>query len=114
MIEIKDGAAYRDGERFGTVEGETIIVTEKLHHQVVKKVEKETGLKVVVDGEADDGQQSPEDKPEQPLEAPKDDPEPPKDYRGDKTPAFINWMFRNHPEKAAKRYANRKFERNER
>lgn len=26
---------------------------------------------------------------------------------GDKTPAFVNWLYANHPEDAAKRYANR-------
>jgi hypothetical protein len=26
---------------------------------------------------------------------------------GDKTPAFVNWLRANHPEDAAKRYANR-------
>jgi len=26
---------------------------------------------------------------------------------GDKTPAFVNWLYAHHPEDAAKRYANR-------
>lgn len=129
MIEIKDGAAYRDGERIGTVEGQSLIVTEKLHHQVVKKLEKETGLTVVVQapvgsaenqgvtpdspdlGATPDKPKEPETPPVEPPEpdpAPKiEEPEPPKDHRGDKTPAFVEWMFRNRPEEAATRYANR-------
>lgn len=30
---------------------------------------------------------------------------------GDKTPAFVNWLFDNHPEDASIRYAGRKINR---
>jgi|GEM_PF-4295399 len=125
MIETKDGQVFKDGALVGVVEGETLVVPAKLHHKVVAQIEKETGLKVVVQAvepkQPEDSNQPPEgskqDDPPTPPEPPvepatvTEEPEPPKDHRGDKTPAYVEWMFRNRPEEAAKRYANRKIER---
>lgn len=98
MIETKDGQVYRDGALVGAVDGDKLIVAEKLHHKVQALLERETGLTVVGGAPA--------------LPAPTTkEPEPPQDHRGDKTPAYIEWLHRNHPEEAAKRYANRKISR---
>ncbi|HWL54285.1 MAG TPA: hypothetical protein VNQ90_17730 [Chthoniobacteraceae bacterium] len=112
MIEIKDGAVYRDDEPIGTVDGDKLIVPEKLHHKVAEKIAKETGLTITVatpDGNPQEPPAAPPKQPEPPAKV--EEPEPPKDYRGDKTPAFVDWMFRNRPQEAANRYANRKISR---
>lgn len=142
MIEKKDGKVYRDGVLIGTVDGDKLIVPEKLHHQTVKKIEAETGLTITLGnaegnagdmgnpisgqvgiGNADIVVSSPASTVEDEGFAEESaekvttsigisiDPEPPKDHRGDKTPAYIDWLFRNRPEEANRRYANRKISR---
>ncbi len=122
MIETKDGQLFKDGAPVGVVDGNKLVVPEKLHHKTREQIERETGLTVEVDPAAGNPATPPStaDPGPLPLEppappeppAPKvEEPEPLKDHRGDKTPAFVEWLFRNRPEEAAKRYANRRIAR---
>ena len=43
------------------------------------------------------------------AEEPTIPPPPPKDHRGDKTPAYVSWMFKYKPDEAKRLYTGRKY-----
>jgi hypothetical protein len=142
MIETKDGQVFRDGALIGAVDGNNLVVPDKLHHKTRDQIERETGLTVITAGVAPAAQslaqqETPKELPagspfavgtvevivetgkeakeiiEQGPQKAKEiaEPEPQQDHRGDKTPAWVDWLHRHNPEGAAKRYANRKISR---
>jgi len=60
--------------------------------------------------------ENPVDEAEESEEAEADGPDfskaPEQDWRGDKTPAFVDWFYENYPVQAARRYAGRHTHRN--
>lgn len=101
MIEKRDDTILMDGKAVGYIEDGVLKMT---RGNAPKRAEVEAFLA----GEAEEpveAEDAEESKPEISAE-----PEPPKGNptMGDKDPEVIAWWFRNRPDEAAKRYADRK------
>lgn len=109
-IEIKDGAVLKDGAQVATYSAETKVVysRKRLGPSVNKAIRECLGFKPVFDVGAPNAPAQVNKERTEGVSTDDIPPAPEKTARdGDKTPAYVDWLRRHHPEEAAERYANR-------